>query len=88
MMWRCCDSHNHNCEPPSELCCHECPEARHAYHANPGLCVLTQCDCQKCDTDRTELADRLTREYVHLALKANYIQDAEKYRLVWDGDIK
>lgn len=22
----CCDLHNNNCEPPSELCCWECPE--------------------------------------------------------------
>lgn len=27
----CCDSHNQHCEPPSELCCHACPEA--------GLCL-------------------------------------------------
>jgi hypothetical protein len=27
---RCCDMHNRNCEPPSELCCENCTEARHA----------------------------------------------------------
>jgi hypothetical protein len=26
----CCDLHNRNCEPPSELCCEGCTEARHA----------------------------------------------------------
>lgn len=25
----CCDLHGRNCEPPSELCCRECTEARH-----------------------------------------------------------
>ena len=27
---RCCDLHGRNCEPPSELCCENCTEARHA----------------------------------------------------------
>jgi Protein of unknown function (DUF2829) len=27
---RCCDLHGRNCEPPSELCCEECTEVRHA----------------------------------------------------------
>lgn len=26
----CCDLHGRNCEPPSELCCEHCTEARHA----------------------------------------------------------
>jgi hypothetical protein len=26
----CCDLHGRNCEPPSELCCEDCTEARHA----------------------------------------------------------
>ena len=26
----CCGLHGRNCEPPSELCCHDCTEARHA----------------------------------------------------------
>ena len=26
----CCDLHGRNCEPPSELCCWECTEARHS----------------------------------------------------------
>lgn len=26
---QCCDLHGRNCEPPSELCCWECTEARH-----------------------------------------------------------
>jgi hypothetical protein len=25
----CCDLHGRNCEPPSELCCGDCTEARH-----------------------------------------------------------
>lgn len=32
---RCCDLHNRNCEPPSELCCGECTEAHHGIHADP-----------------------------------------------------
>ena len=31
---RCCDMHNRNCEPPSELCCEACTEARHAGWVN------------------------------------------------------
>lgn len=35
--WRerlvCCDLHNVNCEPPSELCCEYCSEAFHPKHA-------------------------------------------------------
>jgi len=25
----CCDLHGRNCDPPSELCCENCTEARH-----------------------------------------------------------
>ena len=32
---RCCDMHGRNCEPPSELCCEECTEARHAGWTDP-----------------------------------------------------
>jgi hypothetical protein len=32
---RCCDMHNRNCEPPSELCCGECTEIHHGIHADP-----------------------------------------------------
>jgi hypothetical protein len=36
----CCDLHGVHCEPPSELCCHDCTEVRHPEHA-PGVeCVL------------------------------------------------
>lgn len=28
----CCDMHNRNCEPPSELCCWECTEIEHPRH--------------------------------------------------------
>lgn len=31
---RCCDMHNRNCEPPGDLCCGECTEARHAGWVN------------------------------------------------------
>ena len=34
----CCDMHNRNCEPPSELCCHECTEVDHPGHQWIGPC--------------------------------------------------
>lgn len=34
----CCDMHNRNCEPPSELCCHECTEVDHPGHQWAGPC--------------------------------------------------
>jgi hypothetical protein len=34
-MWPCCDLHNRNCEPPSELCCSGCTEFHHGMHADP-----------------------------------------------------
>lgn len=43
---RCCDSHGRNCEPPGELCCAACVEARHrlfdgdaGQHADGTVCV-------------------------------------------------
>jgi tRNA(Ile2) C34 agmatinyltransferase TiaS len=36
----CCQFHNHNCEPPSELCCLQCPETAHPDHADGSTCVL------------------------------------------------
>lgn len=40
----CCDSHNVHCEPPSELCCHDCSEVAHdsfpIRHADGARCVL------------------------------------------------
>jgi hypothetical protein len=40
----CCDMHNRNCEPPSELCCWRCTEAAHdnfpVPHADGSACVL------------------------------------------------
>ncbi len=40
----CCDLHNRNCEPPSELCCSGCAEAAHdtfpVPHADGSGCVL------------------------------------------------
>jgi hypothetical protein len=36
----CCDLHSMRCEPPSELCCDDCPEVDHPSH-RPGVqCVL------------------------------------------------
>ena len=32
----CCDLHNRNCEPPSELCCFDCTEAVHPDHWRDG----------------------------------------------------
>jgi hypothetical protein len=37
---RCCDLHNVHCEPPSELCCGDCPEAAHPNHPPGTRCVL------------------------------------------------
>jgi hypothetical protein len=31
----CCGMHNRNCEPPSELCCWDCTEARHGGWTDP-----------------------------------------------------
>jgi len=52
---QCCDLHNTNCEPPSELCCHSCTEATHPDHP-PGVpCVLTpELHPTTHDLDRTE----------------------------------
>ena len=36
----CCDLHNRNCEPPSELCCWECAEVDHPEHRGGTACVL------------------------------------------------
>jgi hypothetical protein len=38
--WQCCDLHGVGCEPPSELCCEECPEGAHPRHLNGVACVL------------------------------------------------
>jgi len=35
----CCDLHNRNCEPPSELCCWECTEATHPDHRDGSACI-------------------------------------------------
>jgi hypothetical protein len=37
----CCDLHNTNCEPPADLCCHQCTEAGHPHHPNGARCVLS-----------------------------------------------
>jgi hypothetical protein len=37
---RCCHLHTRTCEPPSELCCERCTEARHPDHPDGELCVL------------------------------------------------
>ncbi|HEU4543315.1 MAG TPA: hypothetical protein VFR23_19450 [Jiangellaceae bacterium] len=36
----CCDLHNRNCEPPSELCCWACTEANHPNHLPRERCVM------------------------------------------------
>lgn len=33
-----CDLHGRTCEPPSELCCENCTEARHPYHVDGSIC--------------------------------------------------
>lgn len=38
----CCEFHNIHCEPPSELCCYRCTEARHPEHPAGIRCVLEQ----------------------------------------------
>lgn len=42
----CCGMHNEHCEPPSELCCHQCTEAAHdtfpIRHADGSRCVLVE----------------------------------------------
>lgn len=35
----CCDLHNRNCEPPSELCCWDCTEAAHPLHSDASECI-------------------------------------------------
>lgn len=36
----CCDMHNEHCEPPGDLCCVNCTEARHPLHPPGQSCVL------------------------------------------------
>jgi hypothetical protein len=36
----CCDLHNVHCEPPGDLCCGRCTEARHPQHPPGVTCVL------------------------------------------------
>lgn len=41
----CCDVHTTTCEPPSELCCHQCTEIAHGWlgeHTDGSPCVLEQ----------------------------------------------
>lgn len=40
--YSCCDLHGVHCEPPAELCCHDCPEVRHPEHAAGVECVLAE----------------------------------------------
>jgi hypothetical protein len=35
----CCTMHSNHCEPPSELCCWECSEARHPGHPAGVACT-------------------------------------------------
>jgi hypothetical protein len=51
---RCCDLHNRNCEPPSELCCGDCTEAHHGIHADPpnfDRTLTSHHDGSKCVLD-------------------------------------
>lgn len=36
----CCEWHNRNCEPPSELCCNACSEQDHGIRAH--ACILPE----------------------------------------------
>lgn len=36
----CCTMHNTHCEPPGDLCCHDCDEAGHPDHPAGIACVL------------------------------------------------
>jgi hypothetical protein len=42
----CCNSHNRHCEPPGDLCCHQCSEAGHdtfpIRHADGSRCIMGQ----------------------------------------------
>lgn len=46
--YACCDFHNEHCEPPSELCCQDCPEAAH------DMFPIRHADGSRCVLDRTE----------------------------------
>lgn len=35
----CCEWHSITCEPPSELCCEQCPEVAHPDHTDGSVCV-------------------------------------------------
>lgn len=37
---RCCDLHGRHCEPPGDLCCGDCTEGQHPWHAPGVRCVL------------------------------------------------
>lgn len=61
----CCDMHNAQCEPPGDLCCESCTEAKHYTFPNPhadgSKCVLTEPDprrtCRRCGTSWTAEID-------------------------------
>lgn len=48
----CCNMHNEHCEPPSELCCHSCPEADHPQHPAGVWCVLDSAPPLWSEADR------------------------------------
>ena len=39
-MTTCCDLHGIHCEPPGDLCCHDCTEVAHPDHRPGERCVL------------------------------------------------
>lgn len=47
----CCELHNTNCEPPSELCCGFCTEVRHPEHGPGVVCVLDAARAAKAGSD-------------------------------------
>ena len=51
----CCDLHGTNCEPPADLCCHQCTEAAHPYHHPAYPCVIApEMHPTRRDLDRME----------------------------------
>ena len=48
----CCDLHNRNCEPPSELCCWQCTEAVHPAHRDGSECIAPDLRTTPTASDR------------------------------------
>jgi hypothetical protein len=70
----CCDLHNRNCEPPSELCCDQCSEWDHPSHASGTECIapdLSGNGPTPATPDEGEIA-RLRTELQSVRHGANY----------------